>query len=134
MTRNQNLSPSVRSIPQTQNILSAVAAGLSIALAQLLKLEHPIMRLLPRSALRIIPNPEAGVSLHDADVVGGDLRSELSQLLPASAWKVALGVLIAMLASKLLSARDATKVQDTFAASLCSITAPRPSCMPSTIG
>src|SRR5205807_6526540 len=92
---------------------AAVAAALSIAIAQALKLEHPIYAFLAAVIVTdLLPSQSRQLGLRRlvATVLGAACGAAPSPVLGAGPWAVGLGVLFAMLMSQLFRAQDAAKV------------------------
>jgi uncharacterized membrane protein YgaE (UPF0421/DUF939 family) len=90
-----------------------VAAGLSIAVAQLFKLEHPIYAFLAAVIVTdLSPSQSRRLGSHRivATVVGAVCGAALSQVLPPGAWAIGLSILLAMLACQLLQCPEGAKV------------------------
>jgi uncharacterized membrane protein YgaE (UPF0421/DUF939 family) len=94
-------------------VRAAAAAGLSIAIARLLGLEYPIYSFLAAViATDLSPSQSRQLGLRrlGATVVGAACGATLSPLLAPGAWAIAIGILVAMLISQLLQAREGAKV------------------------
>jgi uncharacterized membrane protein YgaE (UPF0421/DUF939 family) len=92
---------------------AAVAAGSSIAIAQVLKLEHPIYAFLAAVIVTdLVPSQSQHLGLRRllATVLGAICGATLSPILAPSPWGIGIGVLVAMLMSQLSRAQDAAKV------------------------
>jgi uncharacterized membrane protein YgaE (UPF0421/DUF939 family) len=92
---------------------ASVAAGVSIALAQLFGLEHPIYSFLSAVIVTdLAPSQSRRLGTHRllSTVVGALWGAALNQILPAGAWAVGLGILIAMLTCQLLRSPEGAKV------------------------
>lgn len=94
-------------------VRAALAAGLSVAAAQLLSLPYPIYAMisavlvtdLVAAQSRKLALPRLG-----ATVMGTVLGATINTAMPGGVWTVVLGVLAAMLLSDLLRLRHAAKV------------------------
>ena len=94
-------------------IRASVAAGLSIAVAQLFKLEHPIYAFLAAVIVTdLSPSQSRRLGLHRivATVVGAVCGAALSQVLPPGAWAIGLSILLAMISCQLLQCPEGAKV------------------------
>lgn len=98
----------------------AVAACVSLALAQLLHLQHPLYAMIAAIIVTDL-NPsqsrQLGLRRLVATAVGALWGATLIQLLPSSTWTMALGVLVAVLSCYFLKASGAAKI----AAFICGI-------------
>lgn len=94
-------------------VRAALAAGVSLAIARLLKLEHPIYALLAAVIVTdLAPSwtRQLGLRRLVATVVGGGCGAALGAILSPDAWAVGLSVLIAMLSCLLLRDQEVAKV------------------------
>jgi uncharacterized membrane protein YgaE (UPF0421/DUF939 family) len=94
-------------------IRAALAAGLSVALAQLFKLQNPIYAFLAAVIVTdLSPAQSRRLGLHRmiATVVGAVCGAVLTQIFPPSALGIGVSILAAMLACQLLQSSDGAKV------------------------
>ena len=94
-------------------VRSAVAAGLSFAIARYLEFQHPIFSLISAvitTDLAPALSRKFGVRRLVATVMGAAMGAALGQLLPSGAWAVGVSILIAMLTCQLLRSPDGAKV------------------------
>jgi uncharacterized membrane protein YgaE (UPF0421/DUF939 family) len=94
-------------------VRAAVAAGVAVAVAQFFKFEYPIYAFLAAViATDLTPSQSRQLGLRRivATMVGATCGALLSPILPPGPWGIGLSVLIAMLTSELLQARDGAKV------------------------
>jgi uncharacterized membrane protein YgaE (UPF0421/DUF939 family) len=95
------------------SLRSALAAGLSMAAAQLLELQYPIYALLAAVIVTDLkPGQSRKLGLHRllATLVGAACGATLSPLLPPGPFAVGLSILLAMSICQLLRASDGAKV------------------------
>jgi uncharacterized membrane protein YgaE (UPF0421/DUF939 family) len=94
-------------------VRAAVAAGLSLVLAQFLELEYPLYAFIAAvivTDLSPSQTRQLGLRRIVATVVGAVCGAALSPLLPPEPWSIGLGVLAAMLLSNLLHVDEGAKV------------------------
>jgi uncharacterized membrane protein YgaE (UPF0421/DUF939 family) len=94
-------------------VRAAVAGGLAVAIAQLFKVEYPIYAFLAAviaTDLTPAQSRQLGLRRILATLVGATCGATLSPLLPPGPWAIGLSVLVAMLISEVLQARDGAKV------------------------
>jgi uncharacterized membrane protein YgaE (UPF0421/DUF939 family) len=106
-----NLQTFIRGVQLS--LRTAVAATLSLMLAYFFELQHPIYALIAAvivTDLSPSQTRQLGLRRTVATVVGAVCGAALSTLLPPDPWIIGLGVLAAMLLSKLLHADDGAKV------------------------
>lgn len=92
---------------------ASVAAGVAVALAQLLGLQHPLYAFLAAVLVTdLAPSQSRKLALHRlvATAVGAVCGAVLTPLLPAGPIAIGVGILVAMLACQLAQVRDAAKV------------------------
>jgi uncharacterized membrane protein YgaE (UPF0421/DUF939 family) len=96
---------SARLRPVQLSIRAALAAGLAVALAELLQLRHPLYALVAAVIVTDL-SPAAtrrlGLQRLAGTVLGATTGGALSQLLPPGAWAIGLAILTAMLLGELL--------------------------------
>lgn len=91
----------------------AIAAGLSIGLAHLFKLDHPIYALIAAvivTDLSPSKTRELGLQRLVATVVGASCGATLSLILRSSPWEIALSILVTMSVCTLLRVQSGAKV------------------------
>ncbi len=94
-------------------IRASLASGLSIAIAEVLKLEHPIYAFVAAVIVTdLTPSQtrQLGLRRMVATVLGAVCGAILSQIFPPGAWAVGLSVLIAMLMCQVLRASEGARV------------------------
>lgn len=92
---------------------AALAAGLSVAVAQLVSLPYPIYAMISAvlvTDLVAAQSRKLAVPRLAATVLGTLLGASINSLLPTNVWTLLLGILSAMLLSDLLRLRHAAKV------------------------
>jgi uncharacterized membrane protein YgaE (UPF0421/DUF939 family) len=95
------------------SVRAALAAGLSVAVAQLLGLPYPIYAMISAVLVTdLVPakSRKLAVPRLVATLLGTLMGATINSFLPPSVWTVVFGVLGAMLLSDLLRLRDAAKV------------------------
>ena len=95
------------------SVRAAVAAALSLAIGQLLQLEHPIYALIAAIIVTdLTPSETArrGMTRVVSTIVGAICGAGLSMLLPPGPIAIGVGVLITMLLCELLNMREGAKV------------------------
>lgn len=104
---------SLRVIDVQLAIRAALAAGLSVAAAQLLSLPYPIYAMISAVLVTDLTAAETrklALPRLAATVAGTLLGATINSVLPTSLWTVVFGILGAMLLSDLLRLRNAAKV------------------------
>jgi uncharacterized membrane protein YgaE (UPF0421/DUF939 family) len=94
-------------------VRAAVAAVVSLTIAQELGLQHPVYAFIAAViATDLIPSEsrQLGVRRLIATVIGAVCGAALSSVLPGDPWAIGVGVLIAMLACELLQGREGSRV------------------------
>ena len=94
-------------------IRAALAAGLSVALAQLLQLKFPLYALIAAVIVTDrLPSETRKLGLRrlGGTVLGAALGAVLSPLLSPTPWAIGLGIIAAMFLSHLLRLQDAAKL------------------------
>lgn len=92
---------------------ASVAAGIAVALAQLLGLQHPLYAFLAAVIVTdLAPSQSRKLALHRvaATAIGATCGAALTPLLPSGPIAIGIGILIAMLVCQLAQVRDAAKV------------------------
>ena len=101
-------------IPAFQlSLRAAVAAGLALIAAQLLRLQHPLYAMISAvivTDLVAAQTPKLALPRLAGTLVGGALGAVISTLLPAGAWAAVFGIFAAMFASHLLYLQGAERV------------------------
>lgn len=95
------------------SLRAALAAGLSVAVAQLLGLPYPIYAMISAVLVTdLVPAESRKLALPrlGATLLGTVMGASLNTFLPPSVWTLAFGVLGAMLLSDVLRLRHAAKV------------------------
>jgi uncharacterized membrane protein YgaE (UPF0421/DUF939 family) len=95
------------------SVRAAAGAGLSLAVAAFLKLDYPIYAFIAAVICTDLSPTQTrllGLRRIAATIIGAVWGAALSSVLPHDAWSVALSVLIAMLTSYFLYARDGARV------------------------
>jgi uncharacterized membrane protein YgaE (UPF0421/DUF939 family) len=92
---------------------ASVAAGIAIALAQLLGLRHPLYAFLAAVIVTdLVPSQSRKLALHRlaATAIGAVCGALLTMLLPAGPIAIGLSIMVAMLACQVAQVPDAAKV------------------------
>jgi uncharacterized membrane protein YgaE (UPF0421/DUF939 family) len=95
------------------SLRAALAAGLSVAVAQLLSLPFPIYAMISAvlvTDLEAAESRKLALPRLAATVLGTLMGASINSVLPTSLWTIVFGVLGAMLLSDLLRLRHAAKV------------------------
>ena len=95
------------------SIRAALAAGLSVAIAQLFRLQFPLYALIAAVIVTdLLPSQTRKLGLRrlGGTVLGAALGAVLSPLLSPTPWAIGLGIMAAMLLSHLLRLQDAAKL------------------------
>jgi len=94
-------------------VRAAAGASIAFAIAEILKLEHPIIAFTAAvivTDLKPAQTRELGLRRVGATVVGAVNGAVLSPFLPATAWAIGVSVLHAIFISHLLRAREGAKI------------------------
>jgi uncharacterized membrane protein YccC len=94
-------------------VRAAAGASSAFAIAELLKLEHPIIAFTAAvivTDLKPAQTRELGLRRIGATVVGAVTGAVLSPFLPSTAWAIGASVLLAILTAHLLRAREGAKI------------------------
>ena len=94
-------------------IRAAVAAGLSVTIAQLLRLHYPLYAMIAAvivTDLSPLQTRKLGLWRLVGTVLGATLGAVLSSLLPSTPWAIGLGIMVAMFLSHLWRLHGAAKL------------------------
>jgi uncharacterized membrane protein YgaE (UPF0421/DUF939 family) len=101
-------------IPAFQlSIRAALAAGLAVAIAQLLRLQYPLYALIAAvivTDLSPSQTQQLGLQRLAGTLLGATLGAAFSSLLPRGSWTIGLSILAAMFLCHLARLQGATKV------------------------
>ncbi len=92
---------------------ASVAAGLSVGIANLLHLEHPLYALIAAVIVTDLSSAQTrrlALRRLVATLVGGVSGATLGLLLPPNPWTIALGIFTTMLVCELAALQDAVRV------------------------
>ncbi len=92
---------------------AAFGSGLSVALAQVCKLEYPIYALIAAvivTDFSSVKTRELGLQRIAGTVVGATCGAVLQSILQPSAWAIGVGILVAMLICNFSSVRGGAKI------------------------
>ena len=92
---------------------AALAAGLSLAIAQFLQLQFPIYALIAAIIVTDLSPSEStrlGLARLIANVIGAVCGATISMLLPQTSWAFGLSILVAMLSCHLLRTPEVARV------------------------
>ena len=95
------------------SIRSAIAAGLSIALAQMLRLPFPLYAMISAvivTDLEPSQTRKLGIPRLAGSMIGATVGALICTVLQPGAWEAGFGILAAMLLSHYLGLRDAAKL------------------------
>ena len=94
-------------------VRAAVAAGLSVAIAQYVRLDNPLYAMIAAVIVTDLSPEETrqlGLSRFGGTVVGAGVAALLSQFMRPNPFSVGLGILVSMLLSNVLRLRDAARL------------------------
>lgn len=94
-------------------VRAAVGAVVSLTIAQLVELQHPVYAFIAAViATDLVPSESRQLGLRRliATAIGAVCGAALTSVLPPDPWSVGLGVLIAVLACEFLHAKDGSRV------------------------
>jgi len=101
-------------IPAFQlSLRAAVAAGLALVAAQLLRLEHPLYAMISAVIVTdLVPSqtPKLALPRLAGTLVGSAIGAVITTLLPSGVWTTTVGIFAAMFASYILYLQAAAKV------------------------
>ena len=95
------------------SLRAALAAGLALAIAQLLRLQFPLYAMISAVVVTDLDPAKTrklGLPRLIGTILGATLGAVICVLLRPGAWEVGLGVFLAMFLSHLLGLRDAARV------------------------
>jgi len=94
-------------------VRAAVAAGLSVAIAQYLRLEHPLYAMIAAVIVIDLSPGETrhlGLTRFGGTVIGAGVGGLLSQTMRSNPFSLALGILVSMVLSSVLRLKDAARL------------------------
>ena len=101
-------------IPALQlSLRAAVAAGLALAIAELLRLQFPLYAMIGAvivTDLSPLQTQKLGLQRLAGSVLGAAVGASVCEVLPSAPWSIGLSILIAMFLSDLLRLRGAAKL------------------------
>ena len=95
------------------SLRAAVAAGLALIAAQLLRLQHPLYAMISAvivTDLVVAQTPKLALPRLAGTLVGSALGAVFTALLPSGVWTAAFGIFAAMFVSHLLYLQGAAKI------------------------
>ena len=104
----------MRLVPAFQlSVRAALSAALAVALAQWLRLDHPLYALIAAVIVTEVTPAQTrslGMTRLLGTVVGALVGAALSFVLPGGPWSIGVSILLAMFASHMLGLTEAAKV------------------------
>ena len=95
------------------SVRAALSAALAVALAQWLRLDHPLYALIAAVIVTEVTPAQTrslGMMRLLGTVLGALVGAALSQVLPSGPWSIGVSILVAMFASHMLGLAEAAKV------------------------